>query len=125
MANVPLKDFIAETLKSISQGVRQAQIFSKEVDGIPIAAGHLDGALVASGDQLVKFNISLQADVSSEKSAAAGLGATLITVVTGSINLGANSKRTENSVHSIEFSVPMSFHAYWTRAEDRVKNADA
>jgi len=119
MKQVSLKDFIAETLKSISQGVREAQTFSKEVDGIPVAAGNLDGALVASGDQLVKFNISLQAESASEKSASAAPGATLISVVTGSVNVSGKGQTSENSLHSIEFSVPMSFHAFWSKTGEK------
>lgn len=115
MTQVSLQDFVSETLKSISKGVRDAQAYSKEVDGIPIAAGHLDGTLVASGDQLVKFNISLQAEVSAEKSGNASLGGAIISVVTGSAAIAGKGSKLENTVHNIEFSVPMSFHAFWAK----------
>ena len=115
MEKVTLESFVAETLKSISKGVRDAQAYSKKIDGIPIAAGHMDGTLVASGDQLIKFTISLQADVSKDKSISAGLGGTIVSVVTGNMSATGSGHRAENTTHSVEFSVPMSFHAFWTK----------
>jgi hypothetical protein len=115
MTNVTLKDFIAETLKSISSGVREAQKYSKAVDGIPIAIGHLDGRVSDAGEQMVKFSISLQAETSNSKSGTVGLAATVISVVTGNISVSGEAAKTHNTVHNIEFSVPLQFNAFWAK----------
>ena len=61
MSNIDLTDFIAETLASISDGVRRAQDHSFETDGVPIAPPDFEGAPLREGDQLVRFSIAIEA----------------------------------------------------------------
>ena len=110
MEKVSLKDFVAETLASISDGVRAAQEHSKETDGVPIAPHSVDGQKLSIGDQLVKFRVVVE--VSSEKGGTGKgqLGGTFLSVVAGSVDGEVNKQARDASQQSIEFSIPMHFH---------------
>ena len=118
MESVRLKDFISETLKAISLGVSEAQEASQQSGGIPIALYSVGGTPVSTGEQLVNFTVALQAETSTSSSATAGVGATLISVVTGKIELSGERTSVGQSVHTVQFSVPIHFNSRWPKQDE-------
>ena len=119
MEKVSLADFVAETLISISDGVRRAQEHSKRSDGIPIAPNSVDGRLLDHGDQLVKFQVTVEAGHSSGKKGGGELGGPLLSIVTGKIGGEATAEKKNASHQTIEFSIPMHFQQRWASAVEQ------
>ncbi len=113
MDSVPLKDFVAESLKAISLGVADAQEAARAGGGIPIGLYSVGNERVVHGEQLVKFTISVQAESRSEKVASASASAAIISVITGKVDASASSGAVKQNLHTIEFSVPMHFDSRW------------
>jgi hypothetical protein len=118
MDSVSLKDFISETLTSISLGVANAQDASKAASGIPIALHSVGKKEVEQGEQLVRFTVSLQAESSTAVSGSAGIAATVISVVTGKVDVSVDRRSQGQSVHTVEFSVPMHFNSRWPKESE-------
>jgi len=119
MGKVSLEDFVQETLLSIARGVRKAKDLSKAEDIIPIALYRLNDVDTKNGDQLVKFSVSLEVSSASSKGAGGKIGGPLVSLVTGSASVDASSKKNQNSLHHIEFSVPINFSARWKSGETK------
>ncbi|MEM9967133.1 MAG: hypothetical protein AAF755_03430 [Pseudomonadota bacterium] len=117
MSSVPLKDFVTETLKSIAVGVREAQEYSRDEKGILIGLFSVGGKAVDTGDQLIHFEISLQAEKTLHSEASGGASGTLISVVTAKVTGSVGDEHKSHSTHKVQFSVPMQFHAYWPETE--------
>ena len=116
MAVVTLTDFVAETLASISDGVRRAQDHSRSNNGVPIAPSSVDCQTLNAGDQLVKFNVTVEVVAGSEKKGSGQLGGPLLSIVTGSVGGEASSQSRNSSHQTIEFSIPMHFQLRWANA---------
>ena len=123
MEKVSLADFVESTLVSISDGVRRAQAHSKANDGIPIAPGQVDGTPLHQGDQLVRFQLTVEAGHSSGHKGSLEAGATFLAVVSGRLGVEKASERKNASHQVIEFSIPMHFQHRWASAvaDERAK----
>ena len=119
MSNVSLKDFVAETLKGIALGVREAQEFSEKNGAVPIGLFSVSGTPTTAGEQLVKFNVFVSADASATATGTVGAAAAVISVISGKAELSGSKGSTSHSAHTIEFSVPMYFNSRWSRAETK------
>ena len=115
MALISLSDFVAETLINISDGVRRAQDYSIQNNGIPIAPSQIDGEPLQDGDQLVSFSVELQADSATELSGTGKLGGTLISVISGEINADGSKHTGRTHTHTVSFSVPMNFNMHYRK----------
>jgi hypothetical protein len=115
MESVSLQDFVAETLKAISLGVAEAQDASRSSGGIPIGLHSVGSDPVLHGEQLVKFIVSLQAEHASSKRAGAEAGAAFISVITGKLDVSAQSGVIRQHTHTVEFSVPVHFNSRWPK----------
>jgi hypothetical protein len=116
MEKVSLADFVAETLASISDGVRRAQDHSFNAGGIPIAPSSVDGQKLDYSTNLVKFNVTLEVEAASSKSGKGQLGGPLVALVAGSMDGSLSQERKLSSFHNIEFSIPMQFHLNYANA---------
>ncbi|MGR3462828.1 MAG: hypothetical protein ACU0B5_09175 [Roseovarius sp.] len=115
MAGVKLSDFVAETLASISDGVRKAQEHSMKNDGVPIAPGNVDGEPRTEGNQMVKFSVALQAESASKVDGKGELGGPIVSLVGGQASLEGSKASSNASSHTVEFSVPMHFNMSWKK----------
>lgn len=113
--NVTLADFVAETLASISDGVRRAQDHSQQNGGVPIAPSAVDGEIRSEGDQLVHFSVTVEAEVASSKTGSGQLGGPVIALAAGKASLEAKKDKKNHSQHTVEFSVPMHFNLSWNK----------
>ena len=118
MEKVTLADFVAETLASISDGVRRAQDHSRNTGGVPIAPNSVDGAKLDVGNQLVKFSVTLEAQAASSKGGKGQLGGPILSLLTGSVGAEATSENKNSSLQTIEFSIPMHFQLVWKDAKN-------
>lgn len=110
MAKIELSDFIAETLASISDGVRRAQDHCFETDGVPIAPPDIEGVPLREGDQLIKFSVLIEATSSSELAGQGKIGGPIISVIAGEINADGSKSASSSHSHKVEFSVPAYFN---------------
>lgn len=94
-----LKDFIERTLLDICEGVEGAKPKTK----VAIAPGSLGGKVIENIDK-IKFNVSVTANSSTE-------GGIKV------FNSGASSEISKESIHQIEFEVPVIFNSYITNPE--------
>ncbi len=113
MSDISLEEFVEETLLSIARGVRKAKDTSKTEDIIPIALHRVNDQDTKNGDQLVKFSVGVEASKRTSGKAGAQVGGPLVSLVTGSASLEGNKEKSVNSVHRIEFSVPVNFSSRW------------
>ena len=116
MNKLSLADFVAETLSSISDGVRRAQQHSKDHDGVPIAPNSVDGQKFDIGDQLIKFNVTVEVTAGSAKTGKGELGGPLLAVVSGKLGGEVTSDSKSANHQAIEFAIPMHFHLRWSAA---------
>jgi len=113
MDRVSLQDFVAQTLISISLGVAAAQDASKKGKGIPIALGSVGEKDVQHGEQLVKFSIALQAENKAAAAGSASIAGTIVSVISGKLDVSASKESKQESLHSVGFSVPIHFNSRW------------
>ncbi|MGR3637421.1 MAG: hypothetical protein ACU0BK_16060 [Shimia sp.] len=113
MSDISLEEFVEETLLSIARGVLKAKDVSKDEDIIPIALHRVNDKDTKNGDQLVKFSVGVEATKRTAGSAGAKVGGPLVSLVTGSASLEGSHEKSVNSVHRIEFSVPINFSSRW------------
>ncbi len=110
MSNIELSDFIAETLASISDGVRRAQDHCYETDGVPIAPPDYEGAVLRDGDQLIKFSVLIEASSSTDVAGSGKIGGPIISVIAGELNADGSKSSASTHSHKVEFSVPVYFN---------------
>ena len=114
MTKISLETFIAETLKSISIGVRRAQDESKAAKGVPIGLFSVGGEKTTTGEQLVCFSVSVEVSEEKSGSGAGELKIPLISIVSVGVSGAINQATVDKSVHTIEFKVPMHFNSRWS-----------
>ena len=110
MSDIKLSDFIAETLINISDGVRRAQDYTFENDGVPIAPPDLDGNPMRDGDQLVRFSVNVDVSTAQELAGGGKIGGPIIRVIAGEINADASKSQSTTTSQHIEFAVPVNFN---------------
>ncbi|MEM0949065.1 MAG: hypothetical protein AAGK37_16830 [Pseudomonadota bacterium] len=118
MDEIRLSDFIAESLVSISDGVRRVQEYSRDNDGVPIAPNSVDGMKLEIGDQLVRFSVVVEARGKSGREGSGELGGAIVSIVTGSVGGTVNREESKGTHHTLEFSVPMHFQLRWAATEN-------
>lgn len=106
-----LKDFIAETIIQINQGLVEAQERTKEhgtvvnpkierANGMYSTSIYTKGAL-----QSIDFDICLTVENTENNEQKAGIG--IVSIITGNLSNESNSK--SQAVNRIKFSVPVHF----------------
>lgn len=98
-----LKDFVAETLKEISEGVRAAQ--AAGVDANPRVRGRNVEGRASSGSPIKEVRFDVGVSVSEESGSDAGLRV-MIPGISG--GLGSSSGGGSTAQNRVQFSVPLA-----------------
>ena len=113
MDGISLKEFIRETLVSISEGVSEAQEASKAAGGIPIALFSIGGKEISNGEQLVSFSIGVSVTKEDIAESSGDLGGGVLKIISASVNSRDELRSDNHNSQRIEFSVPIHFNSTW------------
>jgi hypothetical protein len=112
-----VRDFVAQVLKGISDGVREAQEHARATDGVPIAVGIVNEQKVELKDSLVEFDLNLAVSKATKASGDAGVDGLIVKLVGAKVEGSGEYARQDGSNHRVKFSVPFYFSASYRKGE--------